>query len=148
MSNFGNVDFGEGTFGTSVNPDAPVRSGRIPWTFFDGNVTYKLPINPQQASMPTNNKVLTFQETCSGKQVIYQGKPETKKISFSGVILEEAQYLSFREWFLKRKQVQITDDLEQEYWIYLKRFSPTRKRSNVYPWYMDYSAEGVLLDRG
>jgi len=147
MSNFGNVDFGEGTFGTTVSPDAPVQN-RIAWTFYDGVVTYSLPVNPQEASMPTNNKVLTFQATCSGTQIIFQGKPETKKISFSGVILEEEQYLSFRDWFLKRKQVQVTDDLGLKYWIYLKSFSPTRNRNNTYDWYMSYSAEGIVLDRG
>lgn len=149
MGIFGDFDFGDDVFGgdSPENPDAPLTQ-RVAWVFYDGVDTYVLPVNPDSASMPTPNRTLTFQATCTGKQVIYEGRPQTKKISFSGVTIEEGQYQAFKNWVNKRKQIQITDDLGQKYWVYLKSFKPQRRRNDTYPWLMDYSAEGVVLDRG
>jgi len=150
MAGFGEFEFGEEYFGDGgLDPDAPVLT-RVAWIFFDGVTTYELPVNPDSASTPApfSPKKLSFQPTCAGAQVIYEGRAEPKKISFSGVILTEAQYNSFRTWVNKNKQIRITDDLGQKFWVYLKSFSPTRRSDTVYDWLMDYTAEGFVLDRG
>jgi len=161
MAKFGTGKFGVDDFGVSdetpVTPPVPtpgvppawiVGESRIAWRFFDGTVSYVLPVNPSTASMPTKNKTITYQATCAGKQIAYEGRSEPGRISFSGVILEEAQLRAFENWFNKRKQIQITDDLGQKFWVYLKSFSPTRRKNNDYDWLIDYSAEGTVLDRG
>lgn len=148
MGRFNEFDFGEEVFGNGgvVAPD--ITTGRVAWNFYDHTDSYDFYVNPLEASMPTLNKKVTYQATAAGKQVSYEGRPQVGSLSFSGVILEEAQYLIFREWWLKRKQVRITDDLGQKYWVYLKSFNPTRRKNNTYDWLMDYTAEGIVLDRG
>lgn len=147
MGIFGGFDFGEDTFGSGQTaPD--ITQGRVAWQFYDLEDTYDFFVNPLQASMPTLNKKISYQATASGKQVSYEGRPEVKRIAFSGVILEEAQLRIFQDWWLKRKQVRITDDLGQKYWVYLKQFNPTRRKNNTYEWLHDYTAEGIVLDRG
>jgi len=150
MAKFGQFQYGEEEYGAvETSFDAPLLE-RVAWTFFDGTTTYQLPVNPDSASMPSHfaQRKITYQATCAGAQVIYEGRREPHKVSFSGVILEEAQYNSFKTWVNKSKQIRITDDLGQKFWVYLKSFSPTRRKDSVYDWLMDYSAEGFVLDRG
>ena len=147
MGIFGTDVFDEGVFGGGLPPDVP-RPGRVAWTFYDGVDTYEFLVNPDTASMPTRQKNLTFQATTAGRQVPYEGRPDVGVLRFSGVILHEAQYHAFKNWVSKRKQVQVKDDLDQRYWVYLKNFLPTRVNAIEYPWMMNYSIEGVVLDRG
>lgn len=149
MARFGQFRFGEETFGDDGVPPRPSeRTERIAWLFFDGVNTYELPINPNEAKMPSPKRSVLTKPTCSGRQVSYQGREEVATIDFSGVLLSEAQYRVFREWFLKRQQIRITDDLGLKYWVYLKTFNPTRVKNNTHEWYHTYSASGVVLDRG
>lgn len=147
MSKFSLTDFGEGTFGTLEHPDT-VRSERVAWTFSDGTTIYEMEVNPNAATMPSIERTITQRATTAGRQVIYEGKPTVKNLNFSGVILEEAQYRSMLEWSNKHKQIRIKDDLDDVYWVYLMNFQPKRVRKNDHDWYMEYSVEGVVLDRG
>ena len=144
-SMYGIPHYGESLYGAGL-PRTPA-TGRIAWTFYDGSIRYELPVNPDSAKMPTKEKKVTIQATAAGTQIIYEGRKDPKKISFSGVILEEAQYNSFKEWVNTNKQIQITDDLGQKFWVYLTTFSPKRRKSIDYAWLMDYSVEGFVLDR-
>lgn len=148
MPRFNGFDFGDELFGDSSNPDIVDSTERVAWTFYDGTNTYELLVNPNSATMPSLAKKLSKKPTAAGGQVKYEGRADPKKISFSGVILEEAQYRSFQTWFLLNKQIQITDDLGQQFWVYLSAWNPTRRRDTTYPWFTDYSAEGFVLDRG
>lgn len=147
MAIFDEFDFGDELFGSGTDPDEIVR-GRVAWIFYDGNSTYQLPVNPNSASMPEITHKITARATASGGQILTKGRREPGKIRFSGVILSEAQYRNFRSWITLRKQIRITDDLGENYWVYLTSFSPTRTRSSDYPWFMDYSVDGFVLSRG
>lgn len=149
MSRFGGFDFGEDVFGDGGLPSEPdITESRVAWQFYDGVTNYELPVNPQTASMPTLNKRLTHKVTCAGRQITYEGRPEVGTFSISGVILEEAQYRAFQTWVGLKKQVRITDDLGEKYWVYIKTFSPKRRRDITYPWLMDFTIDGSTLDRG
>ena len=149
MARFGQFKFGEDSFGSDGIPPRPSeRTERIAWNFFDGVNSYDLPINPNEAKMPSRRRPVATKATCAGRQVMYQGRLEVPTIEFSGVLLDETQYRIFKEWFNRRKQIRITDDLGIKYWVYLKSFQPTRVKSNDYDWYHNYSASGVVLDRG
>lgn len=150
MARFGTFRFGEETFGdpNGGSPSFPHDVERIPWNFFDGVNSYDLPINPNEASMPSPKRNVSTKATCAGRQVRIEGKPIVPQIEFSGVILYEEEYRAFEAWVNKRQQIRITDDLGMKYWVYLKSFSPQRVKSNTFPWYHTYSVSGVLLDRG
>ena len=122
-------------------------TNRIAWTFYDGTTTYSLPVNPESASMPSLTKTISKQNTAAGAQILYEGRQEPKKISFSGVILLEEHFRAFQDWAVKGKQIRITDDLGQSDWVFLKSFSPMGRNSTDFPWLLDYSVEGFVLDR-
>lgn len=147
MAVFGSSEYGDSVFGSSSSP-ATESPSRIAWKFFDNIDTYFLPVNPASASMPTKNKKVSFRATTSGRQVIFEGKPEVETMTFSGVILNEAQYTLWKLWASKRKQIQITDDLGQKFWVYITSFKPVRQKSNSYDWFMNYSVEATVVDRG
>ncbi len=142
MTLYGKFPVGGGDSGVSVL----ASGGRVPWDLYDGSVSYQLMVNPDTATMPSIKRTVTARPTCSGRQVTYEGKPSIPEISFSGVILEEAQFRAFEEWVSLRKLVRITDDLGMKYWVYLKNFSPQRQKVTEYPWYHTYSVSGVLAD--
>lgn len=144
---FSEFNFGERTFGSE--DDTPtLENGRVGWRFFDGSTEYVLPVNPSQASMYKIEKLITAQQTISGRTIYYEGRPQITSISFSGVILEEDQLRAFESWFQLRKQIRITDDLNQSYWVYLLSFQPKRVNKVDTPWYHEYSAEAKILNRG
>lgn len=147
--NFNEELFGTGDGGGSTPPplDESVR-GRVAWRFFDGSESYDLPINPLDVTMPFKRKRLSHRATTAGRQVTFEGKPEVVDMSLSGTIMTEEHYYALRSWVNKRKQIQITDDLGRKFWVYLKTFSPTRKSSQEYPWLMEYTLTGTILDRG
>ena len=146
MPVYGSPIYGEGIYEEAQVPDP--STGRVAWSFYDGVNIYNLDVNPSSASMPTiGQKRLTTQMTAAGTPIVYEGRKEAKTISFSGVILEEFQYRLFLLWVNMSKQIRITDDLGLRYWIYIKSFSPKRRKDSAHPWLMDYSIEGFVLDR-
>lgn len=147
MPIYGEFKYGERLYGDGPSPDV-VPSERVAWEFYDGTTTYRLPVNPNAATMPEKKRNLTYQPTSCGGQITYEGRRSPNILSFSGDILEEGQYNAFRLWMYKRKQVRITDDLDRSFWVYLTSFSPTRQKSQEYDWMMTYSAEAFILDRG
>ena len=146
MSRFNNAIFGTDSFGG--NPVPSVKDGRVAWIFTDNLGSYELEVNPNEASVPTKKRNFAYQATCAGQQVIYEGRQSPGDFSFSGVILSEEQLTKFEEWFAKRKQIRIADDLDNKYWVYLKSFSPKRVKHREYPFFFEYSASAVTLDRG
>lgn len=148
MTIFGDADFGEELFGDGgASPDVH-PSERVAWQFFDGVSTYELPVNPNSATSPDRKRNLTEQATAAGSKIAYEGRRSPNVLTFSGDILEEAQYNAFRTWFRKRKQVRVRDDLGRSFWVYITGFSPQRQPSIQFEWMMTYTAEAFVLDRG
>lgn len=123
---------------------------RIPWQFFDPttNASYEWEINPNDDGSLQYEKTVNYKATAapSGKTVIFEGRDAPKSTSFSGVVLTEAQYNAMVEWFNKRHQIQITDDLGRVFMIYITKFSPKRKLSRTYPWRHDYTCDYIIVD--
>ena len=151
MSKYGEFKYGEGVFGSSggSSPIFPSEvDERVAWRFFDGVNAYDLLVNPSAATMPVQKKRLNYKPTTAGRVVTYEGRPEVPTFNLSGTTLTEEQYRNFVSWSKLRKQIRITDDLGQEYWVYIKTYEPSRRNSHEYPWLMDYTISGVVLDRG
>lgn len=120
----------------------------VRWTFYDGTDTYTFEINPDTGGSPAYAKTITSQSTLApnGKTLVFEGTDQVPKFEFSGTILTEAHFNAFLEWWDKRRQIQVTDDLGRQFWIYLETFTPTRVRAVQHPWKHSYQVSAVILD--
>ena len=121
----------------------------VRWTFEDQTVpeTYTFHVNPNDGGSPGWKKSITYQNTSApdGKTLVFEGLPEIQELEFSGIILEEAHYNAFLEWWEKKRQVLLTDDLGREMWIYITAFEPKRIRRRSHPWAHEYTVRATIL---
>lgn len=122
----------------------------VRWTFYDPTIpeTYTFDINPSEGGTPTRRKKIEYQNTAApdGKVLVFEGRDEPQEFTFTGTILTEAHYTTLVNWFSKRRQIKVTDDLGREHWIYIKSFDATRQRAVHYPWKHSFTIEAVVLD--
>jgi hypothetical protein len=123
---------------------------RIPWVLTDPitDDTYSWEINPNDGGSLAYSKQVNYTLTTApdGKVLMYEGRDEAKSTTVSGVILSEAQYYEMIEWFNKRYQLQLEDDLGRIMMIYITSFEPKRIRSPRRPWRHDYSLTFTIVD--
>lgn len=152
MGLFGEFLFGADVFGGTgggvTPPPTSPSSNRWLLVNYSGGELSTFEINPEAASMPSFKRTLSVQSTVAGGQVLYEGREEPQKISFSGTLLTETQYNMLDVWSRVKKQVKIVDDLGQGFWVFIESFSPTRERNSQYPWMMTYRIECTILDWG
>lgn len=122
----------------------------VRWTLFDPvlNTTLTFPMNPNEGSLPQREKNFTMEHTTApdGKFIAFEGAEAPVNFNFSGTLLDQDGYTFMVTWFNKKYQLRLTDDLGNQYWVYLKRFSPKRKRAVHSPWAFEYDAEGVIIN--
>ena len=120
----------------------------VRWTLWDPvlGTTLTFPINPAESFLPHREKEFTLQTTTQGKLLAFEGNEKAQEFNFSGTFLDQNSYNFMVNWFNKRYQLRLTDDLGNQFWIYLKSFSPKRKRSSNYKWAFTYDATAVLMD--
>lgn len=120
----------------------------VRWTLWDPvlGTTLTFPINPAESFLPQREKEFTQEITTQGKLVAFEGNIKPAEFNFSGTFLDEDSYDFMVNWFNKRYQVRLTDDLGKQYWIYLKSFLPKRKRSSNHRWAFTYDADAVVMD--
>ena len=125
-------------------------TARIPWEFYDPaeDITYYWPINPNAGGYPQRSKSIAYSATVApdGQTVAFEGRDAPMSFSFSGVILSQEQFEAMTLWYEKRNQIRLTDDLDRQFWIYIKTFSAERQRSQSHPWKHSYNVEAILLD--
>ena len=120
------------------------------WEFFDHvtNVNVPLEINPSDVDMGGVQRTIseTSASSPTGKRILFEGRRQPQKMVFTGVTFTKAQYEFFEDWANKNYQIRMTDDLGRQYWIYITRFAPTRRRAFNQPWLTDYTMEATVLD--
>lgn len=124
---------------------------RIPWIFRDLHqaepVEYTWEVNPREFDIGFRKQIQYESTSASdGRALLYEGRDEVKRVTFSGTILTEDQYDMMMLWFNKRYQMQLQDDLGRLFSIYIVSFQPKRQRSNGYPWKHEYTCEAIILD--
>lgn len=123
----------------------PVR-----WRFDDPvNLdTYEFHISPNEGGSLQYKKTINYQNTSApdGKTLVFEGRDEPKTSEFSGVILDREHYEAMVDWFNRRHQIKVTDDLERQFWIYIVEFTPKRERAAHSPWKHSYTCRYVVLD--
>lgn len=122
----------------------------VRWTFYDPveAETYTFEINPREGGSPNWDKRISEQNTTApdGKVLLFEGQDPVQTLEWSGAIISQEHHDAYVEWWQKRRQIQLTDDLGRQYWIYLTSFKPTRMRAHSYPWRHNFTATALILD--
>lgn len=122
----------------------------VKWTFFDPvtSETYTFDINPNTGGSPPYKKKMAYENTTApdGKTLMFEGQDEVQQLEWSGVILSEDQHNKYIEWWQKRRQIQVTDDLGRQYWVYLTSYAPKRERARSYPWKHQIEVSATIVN--
>lgn len=122
----------------------------VRWVFEDpvNLEEHEFEINPNAGGSPGYEKSFQFQETTApdGKTLIFEGQDVPQNLEFSGTILTQSHYDMFVDWWTKRYQIKVIDDLGREFMILIKSFKPQRVRSRSHPWKHTYTVEAAILD--
>jgi hypothetical protein len=120
------------------------------WRFSDPLTleTYEFEINPKEGGSPQYKKHINYQNTSApnGKTLVFEGRDEPQVMTFTGTILTQTQYDAMVTWFNKRHQIQITDDLQRTFTIYIMTFEPKRERAFHYPYKHSFVCNYIVLD--
>lgn len=121
----------------------------VRWTLYDPVelVTYTFGMNPVEGGSPEAKKRVNYMNTSApdGLTIIYEGQDEVMLIPWSGTLLTQAEFDALWQWWDKRRQLLLTDDLGREYWIYIQTFVPKRVRAATAPWKHTYTVTAVIL---
>lgn len=122
----------------------------VKWQFHDPSMseTYVFEINPNDDGLPEYKKNFQVMSTSApdGNVVVFEGRDEVRRGSFSGVTLSEEQHLKFIEWFEKRNQITVTDDLYRTFSIIIESYAPKRRFTRTRPWKHDYTMGYIIVD--
>jgi hypothetical protein len=122
----------------------------VRWEFEDPVTldVYTFAVNPSDGGSPGYAKNITSQATSApeGKVIRFEGQDSPQQMEFSGTLFTEAEYNAFVEWWDKRYQVLIRDDLGREFYIEIDQFEPSRKRARAYPWKHEYKVVATIVD--
>lgn len=122
----------------------------VKWEFFDPVTLEIVPfeINPAAGGSPSYQKNVQYKDTSApdGKVIVFEGRDRPRELEFTGTILTESQYNMFVEWWDKRYQISVTDDLGREFVIMIDSFAPTRERAVHYPWKHSYTVRATIVD--
>lgn len=122
----------------------------VRWVFEDPTTldSFTFAINPKEGGSPSYQKTLTYQSTAApdGKVISFEGRDPVRNLEFSGVLFTEEEFDAFVEWWGKRYQVQVTDDLGRTFTIQINSFEPTRRRARAHPWKHDYRVSATIVD--
>ena len=67
-------------------------------------------------------------------------------LSFSGIVLTEAQLQQLYAAADTRNQIMITDDLGHTYWFYITNLQVSRQLKRYSEWYHTFSVDAIVLD--
>jgi hypothetical protein len=122
----------------------------VKWTFIDPSTSDSatFEINPNDDGLPGLNKTITYQNTSApgGRVLMMEGRDEPRQGQFSGVSLSQSQHEMFEEWFGRRNQVVMTDDLGRSFVIIITSYEPKRRWTRSHPWRHDYTVSYTIVD--
>jgi hypothetical protein len=119
------------------------------WTLTDLStgtpVIYTFPINPNQFDPPDYRPNISEEQATAptSPAVLFQGRPNLGKGSFSGLVASQAFYDNLSVWATKWYPMILTDDQGQTWNILISGFSKTRIRRAINQWRYDYTVEFI-----
>lgn len=117
------------------------------WTLYDAveDETIVWEMNPVDGALPALEKAVTTDSALQGGQIIWQGPDKSTTMPFTGTILTESHYQFFRNWYYREHEVLLTDDLGQEFTVFLTRFVAKRSLSTSHPWKATYDCSVLVV---
>lgn len=120
------------------------------WRFRDpySDVIYDFEVSPNEGGSPARKRNITTTPTTApkGKALIFEGSQEPATLNWSGILLGEDQLNVFKEWYDKRHQILLTDDLGRSFYLYITHFEFKRIRAAHHSFKHSYTADAILLD--
>jgi hypothetical protein len=122
----------------------------VRWTFQDLTTlqTYTMAVNPREDNTPGFEKSFAIEQTTApgGKTLVFEGTDRPRRGGFSGALYTESEYTTLWEWWDRRNQIRITDDLGRSFTVIFETYMPKRKRSYDHPWRHDYEITYIVLN--
>ncbi len=159
ISSFTGTPSGEATpswasaSGTAYNAMATTLSFSVApcrWLLFDTSTEefYAFEVNPNAGGSPALKKNILTEDTTApdGKILVYEGSDDPRTFEFSGVLLSQDQYDTMTEWYEKKHQVVLRDDLGRYTYVYLADFQPRRAGLSHHTYRHTYTCRVVELD--
>lgn len=119
------------------------------WTIHDPDTgdDITLPMNPREGALPQLEKTISEVPTTAGEGAVllWEGLDKAQRFPFAGAILQQAHYQLMVDWYHKRHQVLLTDDLGNQFWVYLISFKPRRRNRVKNRWSMTFDAEALII---
>lgn len=120
------------------------------WHLYDPTTgqDYELEINPNAGGSFGRERKLTIESTAAGdgKPIIFEGTPDPRGTSISGVILTQTHFEALDSWSRRHHQIRLTDDLGRVFWVIFRSWKPKRVRSAVYPWKHTFDADLIEVN--
>lgn len=119
------------------------------WKFKDiygDNTEYIFGVSPNEDGIATTGKNIHLTSTSApyGNVIIQEGRASLPIISCSGQIITLSQLDAFRNWFSKRRIIQLTDDVGRVSQVYFSEFKPKRERIASNPHYYTYTMQFLV----
>jgi hypothetical protein len=139
-----------GVIPTPVITPPPGSGAKVSWYFTDlaTSTEYIFEVNPNAGGSPLYQKNIAARTTLAagGKQLVYQGTQIPSSFEWSGVLLNQEQHDMFTLWWEYRHQIQVTDDLQRTFYIYISDYTPERQRAAHSPHKRSYTMKATALD--
>lgn len=122
------------------------------WTLYDPatSETYTFPRNPSEVTMPGIKTGVTFSNTSApegeGHTLVFAGQEAPGEFDCKGVFLTKAERDAIMAWVRKKNQVLLTDDLDEEYWVWFDSLTMPRKNTVNHELRITYSLHGYIID--
>lgn len=115
------------------------------WTltnpFTSDSMTFQ--VNPNSGgSWRREREIHAKATTASGNNaahIFFEGRDKPKTSEVSGVLLTQTMYDTLLDWYKKRVQLDLVDDLGRNMTIYITGFEPSRVRRLKHPWAHEYT---------
>lgn len=121
----------------------------VRWTLSDPylNESYTFPYNPQEMRpiFPVKNMLIKTTTAIDGQALLFEGNPERREWSFSGVTLDRAHHEELKRWSEKRHRVRISDHFGREFDVYLVSFESVPRNKSGWRWYHEYTMNAIIL---
>jgi hypothetical protein len=121
------------------------------WTLTDNSTgssqTMTFTVNPNSATYPGRHATLTQNVSLApaGGVILFQGRDQTRTMTFSGVVITEAFYNLLNTWMDKWYPLILTDDQGSEFDVIIESWEWTRVRRALRPWRFDYEARLLVI---
>jgi hypothetical protein len=108
---------------------------------------YDFEINPSSGGTPGLSKNIVYQSTAaaSNKTIVMKRAAEPTTVSVQGTITTQLQLDTLATWAKKRYPINLQDDLDRKYLIYIESFDVRREPSSDTPYSHSYTLTYLIV---